>query len=328
MTDQKSKEGIFRNLFGNDVQEAQLDFKYLVTDSQPAMHRSALGLAILVLTLTFIGCKKDDDPVLIPNNTAPPDGTISTVTKETYVNRAYISLLGREPIDSERESALAILSKDNLSQSNREEFLDEILAKDNYEVRLYEIARTELLDALDTAEITTNIAIFEFLLTDSSNIAIWDALNYEIDRMEEMKTIPSELANGSLDVIGLHRKCVNNYFYDQLNMGTENFVVSMFQNFLLRYPTIAELDEGKLIVDGLGGLLFLEQGNSKDDFLDIFFDSSDYFEGQVRDLYLRYLFREPDTKEVIPLANAYQQNKDFGQLQKAILSLDEYIGIE
>ena len=32
-------------------------------------------------------------------------------------------------------------------------------------------------------------------------------------------------------------------------MGTENFVVAMFQHFLLRYPTDSELESAKDMVD-------------------------------------------------------------------------------
>ena len=110
-------------------------------------------------------------------------------------------------------------------------------------------------------------------------------------------------------------------------MGTENFVVSMFQNFLYRYPTAEELVQSKLIVDGFEGVVFLETGVVKDDFINIFFGCNNYFEGQVRDLYLKYLFREPTSVEMSDKASIYKNSLDYKALQKAILSMDEYAGI-
>ena len=107
-------------------------------------------------------------------------------------------------------------------------------------------------------------------------------------------------------------------------MGTENFVVATFQNFLFRYPTNVELDNAKTMVDGLPASLFLLSGNSKADFIDIFFDSDDYFEGQVISLYHKYLFRDPDTEEMYRLTTEYFQSHNYQDLQLSILTSDEY----
>ena len=132
---------------------------------------------------------------------------------------------------------------------------------------------------------------------------------------------------GTISVIGLQQRCAYNYFYDQINMGTENFVVSMFQNFLYRYPTDDELTQSKQIVDGFEGVVFLQTGHTKDDFLTIFFGCNNFFEGQVRDLYLRYLFREPTSVEMSDKASIYKNSLDYKALQKSILASNEYAGI-
>jgi hypothetical protein len=111
-------------------------------------------------------------------------------------------------------------------------------------------------------------------------------------------------------------------------MGTENFVRATYENFLFRYPTEYELEQAKTMVDGFNSILFLENGNSKDDFLDIFFDSDDYYESRARDLYNKYLFREPDSEEMVEGAILYKQSDDYKLLQKSILTMDEYVGID
>jgi hypothetical protein len=285
-------------------------------------------LIITVFLLVLQSCKKEEfRQVNISGNQAPPDSTISSLTKENYVNKVYISLLGRKPTSAEASSGLAILNKNSLSTANRNELVDEVIAKPGYNQRLYEIASLDLLESNDTAIITERIYVYLFLLTDSTYASIWDLLNFEISRLQPLKTIPADLNSGTLDVIGMHRRLVNNTFYDEINMGTENFVVSMFQHFMDRYPTSAELEEGTKIVDGLTGVLFFQTGNSKDNFMDIMFDTDNYFESQVRELYLRYLFREPTSKEMTDLAISYKSDKNYKSLQKTILSLDEYVGL-
>jgi len=282
----------------------------------------------LVLLIAVQACKKDPEIVVIPDNTAPPDNTIPAVLIETYVNKVYVSLVGREPVASELEAGVLLLRDDNLSEASRKDFIQTVQGKDQYTINLYELARNELLNALDTGQITENIAIFEFLLTDSTNLAFFDFLHFEIGRLQKMKSIPADLSDSSLDVTKLHQRCVDNYFYDQINMGTENFVVSTFQQFLLRYPTQTELDQGKRIVDGFEAILFFKSGKTKTDYYSIFFGSDDYYEGQVRDLFSRHLFREPTPSEISYFTQIYKEELDYLVLQQSILSLDEYVGLE
>lgn len=283
-------------------------------------------LLFLFLSLLIFSCKKDKE-INIDGNTAPPDGTIPNVVKENYVNKAYISILGRKPSATELSTGQSILSQHNLSMADRGQMLDDIFIKPGYNQRLYDISVSTLLNNLDTAQITQNILLFGLLLTDSNYMSVWPQLQIEKTKLELLKASVADLNSGTINIIGLHKRCSNNYFYDQLNMGTENFVVSMFQNFLYRYPTDEELLHGKNMVDGFEDVIFLQTGYDRDDFITIFFGANNYFEGQVRDLYLRYLFREPTSVEMSDKATDYKNTLDYKQLQKDILSEDEYIGL-
>lgn len=281
---------------------------------------------ILSVPVMLASCKKYEEEI-VPGNVPPPDQTISDITIENYINKTYIGVLGREPDSAEFSNAFNILRQNNVSQASRSQFLDLVLLQPEFDVHLYDLARTDLLNNQDTSEISFYIFLFGTLLQDSAYYIFWDVLQNEIDRLMEMQNIPADLAGNTINTVGLHRRCVNNYFYDQLNMGSLNFVVSVFQNLLFRYPSVNELDEGIKMVDGQSAVLFLQTGATKNDFLEIFFNSNDYFEGQVRDLYLRYLFREPTSSEMSVEGMQYKQDQDYIALQKRILSKDEYIGI-
>ena len=281
------------------------------------------ALAVLMLLAT---CKKTEE-VLIPGNVAPPDPTIENVVKENYINKLYINLLGRKPSEAEFNNGLVILNKNNLSNDNRIEIINSVLSDDEYYIRSYQIARDDLLQGADIAYFALWIEILENEITktgDSAQIATYYGY---IAKLELMLTIADDLKSGAIDVIGMHRRCVDNLVYDEINMGTENFVISMYQNFLFREPTDQVLRVASQMVNGIQSVVFLQVGDSKDDFIDIMLDSREYYEGQVRNLYLRYLFREPNTEEMAANASSYEANNDYAAIQRAVLSSDEYVGL-
>ncbi|HRH02843.1 MAG TPA: hypothetical protein PLN13_10905 [Bacteroidia bacterium] len=283
-------------------------------------------LFLLIGCMAFLSCKKTEE-VIIPNNTSPTDHTISELTKKNYINKVYISVLGREPSTAELNTDLAVLNSGNFSSNSRAVFLDAVLNKQGYSFRNWIIASNELLNATDTSEIRMYIAIYTSLLSNTSFQNLWPVIEIEIHKLQLMYNVPGALQADSLDIIGMHKRCVFNYFYDQINMGTSNFVTATFQNFLNRYPTDAELENAINMVDGFNASLFLETGNSKSDFITIFFNSDNYFEGQVRALFIRYLFRAPNSAEMTDLSLKYKADKNYKLLQKRILLLDEYVGI-
>lgn len=274
----------------------------------------------------FAACKKTEE-VIVPDNTAPPDTTVSDIVIQNYVNKSYISVLGRKPSDAEETDGIAILEGGNLSMDSREEFIDVVLSGAEYNEQLVKVASNDILNSFDTAAISQQIYIFELLIQDPQYAAVVDVLQYEIDRLKELRKSLDDLNDGTLTVSGMHRRLVNNNFYDQLNMGTENFVRATYEHFLFRYPTLAELEAAKQMVDGFNSIVLLQEGSSKDDFMDIFFSSDSYYEGQVRNLFLKYLFREPTSEEMSAYSNQYKYSQNYKLLQKTILTFDEYVGL-
>lgn len=281
-----------------------------------------------VATLAWVlpSCNKTED-IIIDDNVPPPDHTIDSSTIQIYVNKAYINILGREPLADEKSSAIAQLSGNNFSEANRKAFVQTLLAKPDYHRNQYNIARVEYLQNLDSTEIESQIYLYQLLLSQPQYAPFYDLLNSEIARMQLLKVTVNDLEAGTLDRKGMLKRCVNNFFYDQINMGSENFVVSTFQNFFFRYPTTSELATGKLMVDGGNAILFLETGKSKSDYINIFFNTDDYYEGQVRYIFKKYLFREPNSAEINYYAGVYKNNS-YSALQQEFFSLDEYAGLE
>jgi hypothetical protein len=286
------------------------------------------NLLLLSIVISFIAaCSKTED-VKITGNVPPPDHTIDSSTISIYVNKAYINLLGREPVGSERNEALTILRQNNFSLDNRKQFITTLFSRQEYIRNLYNVANNEYLRNLDSLEIEGQIFVFNNLLGMPQYAAFFDAVNFELNRLDTLKKTLSNVYGGTMDYRAMLSRMTNNYFYDQINMGSENFVVSTYQNFLFRYPSDGELLAGKIMVDGNTSTIFFKQGKSKYDYINIFFETDDYYEGQVRFIFKKYLFREPSSAEIYLYANLYKNTNDYKQLQKEVFSLDEYAGIQ
>ena len=282
-------------------------------------------LLFLFSILIISSCTKIED-VIVGDNTLPPDNTIENTTIETYINKLYISTIGREPIESEFTANFTTLREADVSQESREIVIDGILNKDEYTGNLFKLECEHLLLGLDTADINLNI----YVLTGLRDMAQGLELLYfedALERMLKLQEVLPGLGDGTISNMEMHKRMVNNNMYDEINMGTENFVISMFQSFMQRYPTTSELENGKLMVNDNNSSVFFIPGNGKEDFINIFIESDEYYTGQTNILFNRYLFRDPNSEESINYSLDYINSQDYKLLQRRILSTNEFIGL-
>lgn len=285
-----------------------------------------LLLFSLSALLLFGSCTKREERV-IPGNIAPPDNTIPNSLKVNFINKLYIGLLGREPENDEFEVAKYILDASNFSKASRANLVDIVLGNSIFYDREYEIMRGDLLNSTDTLQINDMIQTFQFLLASPAYMQQWPLIQVELDKLIILKNAPSDLKNGSISIKKMQEIGCNNFFFDNINMGSTNFVIATFQHLLLRNPTTFETEEGVKLVEGFSGTLFLNTGNSKTNYFSIFFNSPDYCEGQVKLLFTRFLFRLPKSEEAVYFTNLYIAEFDYKQLIKEILITDEYANI-
>lgn len=282
--------------------------------------------SVLLVIALFGSCKKSEIDLITPNE-PPPDNTIAAVTIENYITRAYILALGREPDSVESSHASNLLINNGLDSISRRIFVDSIFSDADYLPNLYHENKINLLNNVDTADFTNWTFIFQLFLSDTTYQPLWPFYQYEADRMIALQSAYNEFVTGVIKIDELQRRMCNNYLYDQINMGSANFVTSTFQNLINRNPTMAEHQAGISMVDGNNAVLFLQAGSSKNDYLDIFTHSNDYFEGQVIFLYLKYLLRPATTIEMSEGSNKYETTGDYTSVQKDILTTDEFIGL-
>ncbi len=280
-----------------------------------------------IFLILFASCSKKEE-VIEPNNIAPPDTTIENVVYEDYVNRCYILICGREPDSVELKSSLNILKTSKLNVNSRYQFLNTVFSKPEYLPHVYDKWRVELLNNLDTSEVTNYINIFNYYLNDSTYQYAWSVLQYERDRLQSLQTAATQFKNKQINVRELQVYMINNYFYDQINMGSTNFVLTSFQHFIGRNPTNDESNNGVSMVNGFTGLLFLKPGSTKNDYLDIFFSSNDYYEGTIIRFYNDYLFHKPTSLQMTVASQKCKSSNDFDKAQKDIMVTNEFVGIK
>lgn len=286
------------------------------------LFKNILFSALFIVVLT--GCTHYDE-VVINGNIPPPDHTIPNTVYDNYVTRTYILVLGREPSDAELTNNVVVLKSGLLNDSSRVVFLNTVFANPDYYYHLYEDNRSNLLRDNDSANIKNLIYVLNIGLMDTALSQAWPIYQYELNRLNQLDSAKTEFVNGIIDIKEVQRRMVNNYFYDQINMNSQNFVLAVFQQLVNRVPTQNELQGGVSMVDGNNASVLLQSGASKDDFLHIILTSDDYYEGQVLQLYNKFLLRTATSQEMTKATSIYRNTGDYVKVQIEILKSDDFV---
>jgi hypothetical protein len=305
------------------------------------MIRSILFL-FFVLTALF-SCKKEVitskteentqeyilDTIIVSGNIPPSDTGASQMLVDAFIQKTYITLLGRKANDAEFIVASSLVSPAQFSVSNRKLVIDLAMSNINeYRSKIYTQFSEQILQNTDSNDINVQIATMDFILSNSAMQEYWTYAQNEKNRLENLKNTYYQYTQAQTSLSNVHKTLINNGFYDEINMGTSNFVTSSFLHFLNRYPTNSELTESSLMVDGFSGVLFFETGYSKNDYVNIFFNSDHYYEGQVASAFYTYLRRNPSITELSKYTLSYQDTQDFEALIKELLSTNEFAGLQ
>ena len=291
----------------------------------------------LFVALFIFSCKKDSE--IISDNDAPYYGEIPTILLENYVNRMYIDLLGREPLDSEMINDVQYLRDSDVSLESRDSLLYKLQFdttfiegdssyKFAYFHRMYEMIKVRLIEGASNAYISQDLNNWwNGYVNDSLNNDILSAnkklLEYEI--LNSVLESELEYYNNVIEINEIHRRMIYNSVYDQINMNTFNFINAAFDNLLFRYPTQYEFDEVYLMIeDNTAQVVLGSSGNNKEAFTHIICNSREFYEGVITWAYGTLLARNPTSEETDLLMNTFYYDHDFQWLQRQIMKSDEY----
>lgn len=293
---------------------------------------------VLFLSLVVLAsCKKET--VTVPDNDAPYYDGIPTSLIQNYVNKAFIDLIGREPLQTEMDTEVTILKEANLSVDARNTLLlklqkngDYIPGDSSYSYayyhRIYELCKVRLMEGASNADIRKAINITKNGAFIDSLLGNWNSYQIKLAKMAKMQNvIDSEYwyHDDSIGISDMMGYMIDNAVYDDINMNSFNYINASFNDLFFRFPTQEEYDNAYLMVEfNQSGLLFQASGSSKSDYVGILSNSREFYEGMVRWAYITLLARDPSTIEVATLMDDFFVDHDLQKVQRLIMVSDEY----
>lgn len=203
------------------------------------------NIIYLMLMMVFIfSCKKDTviENIIIEDNIAPPYNEVITVQIQNYVSKIYIDFLGREPLDVELTAATSDLKSNHLGDASREQLLTNLTESEESCQRFYEIYQTSYLPGVTNDELDQTIYLLEVqrdLAIQNGNNALAQLYNIELNLMYALRNVRVNYQNGEITINEFMSRITRNQFYEEINMGAENYVLSCFDFFLKEHqPTL------------------------------------------------------------------------------------------
>jgi hypothetical protein len=305
------------------------------------LKKNSLVIVISILIAGFVSCKKETE--IVEGNQAPNYSGVSDVLIENYVNRVFIDLIGREPLDAEMENEVALLKEDTLSKEARERLIIKLQTdttfipgdssyKHAYFNQLYEGAKARILEGASDEEINEVLGpLFFSLQVDSLNgdFAAVEKKRHEINKLKRLLKSGTAYEKDSVDINGFYFSILNNAIYDQINMNTFNLIRASFDNLFFRYPSETEFTIGyDMVENSISGVLFGKPGQNKDDYIKILTQSNEFYEGLVVFSFRTLLARDPNAAESNKLLLELANDKDYHKLIRTIMMTDEYAHFE
>jgi hypothetical protein len=276
------------------------------------------------------GCNKElVEDYVVYGNTPPPYDGVSSAALNVFASRVYIDLWGRGPTIEERETFVNAWRDAAGNAEAEDSVLAVMQGTSEYFKNATQLTRTKFLGGTDSLAIEDNINIYAnqialSLLAGDSAMALFLEAPYEA--LLGLRNAKQDLQNGTIGwgpFLALH---IDNTLYMEINMGSENFALATFEHLLLRAPTLYEKDQSVRMIDGFPAFLFLEDGNSRADFVRLMTSGPAFAEGLVLDAFTTFLGRLPNADELASGLNAVGDAADVQALQRYILQTTDYAG--
>lgn len=283
---------------------------------------SRICTSLILLSLLLASCARDN---IVPVDNLPADSTITQIELENYINKTHIALLNRKPTQAELTQSLQQLDVDRYNRSIRDTYVLGIQDLDRSKWAIWQFLSDRILDGIDTTQVRESADIFQYRVDNSGTQNEKDYWQWLLDRTNNNLVALEGWYNQDSTYNSLVGWMVRMPIYDEINMGTENFVVSIYQHFYHRYPTDHELTQASKMVDRQWGLLYGINGNSKADFLNIFLNQGEFQQGLIINAFESYLNRIPTTIESDKHHHHLNNGWDYLKLQRYLLTSSEFI---
>jgi hypothetical protein len=287
--------------------------------------------------IALVSCSKG--LVVIDGNVPFSTVSISDIKIENYVNRLYIDLIGREPIDDELIAQVDRLKTGSLSREVRDSIIVKLMTdttfranefsyKTAYIQNLYNLAKVRCIEGAPDSEIERQIGILRNSALQDSLEGEWDLFyrkKDQIRRNENALASRQALYDGLIVYHQLYGFMIDNSVYDEININTFNFIRATFDQLIWRLPTLQEFDRSfNMIQANQTDELFGVLGSNKYDYVRILTESQEMQEGLIIWCYQVMLSRSPSAGEIATLLPTYLATKNIDWVIAQILVTDEY----
>jgi hypothetical protein len=266
---------------------------------------------------------------VVNNNKIPPYKGVTLIQVQTYVNRLYIDLIGRIPLQQEMDANVKLIQSSPFSDSVRQIIINGLINKPDYYKRFFQLSSARMLNATDSGGISQEMQLLDNQITNYTKLGDKfnaDVILIEVQKLADLQNAYPDYQKGTINISTFMARILNNYFYDQVNMGTFNFMKGTFENLLHRSPTLSEQKNSENMINGTAAFLFLMDGSTKGDFINIITSSRDFYEGQVVEAFTRYLVRSPSSAELSTYTALIMPKMDLKPMITKILATKEYAG--
>lgn len=293
---------------------------------------------LLIFLILIASCSKKEEKV-VRGNEPGNYNDVPTVKVENYINRIYIDLLGREPLNTEKIRDVAFLRNGNLNYASRKKLITRLMTdsiyvpgdssyKKAYYQRLYDLSKARLLEGAEDGEFLQEIGNAQFALISArlggDSIGVYSAM-VVIDRCKNVLRSGRAYRMGLITINDMYACMLDNPVYDVINMNTLNFVNASFDDLFFRFPVKDEFGIAYDIIEsGKGGSLFGSYAGNKPEYCQMLVRSREFHEGMVKWCYLTLIGREPNTQETYNMMLDYYPTKNLQKVQTLILMTDEY----
>lgn len=265
---------------------------------------------------------------VVDSNQVPHYQGVTTIQIENYVNRAYIDFLGREPSQNERQTAVDALKAGGLSAAARRNMVQQLQTQPEYYAQFGKIYMNALMGGLDSLRVQDEVDFLQFLVdnyTMAGQMQLAQLTAYEKLKLERANSALYEYRTGQISINAYFARLIHNYIYDQINMGSENFVVACFEGLFHRLPTLQEKTAGVTMTNGFPAQLLLRDGTTKGDFVQIVTQVDAFYEGLSVYIYRQLLARSPSSVEMGAATTALKNDsKTYKDVQADVAASDEY----
>lgn len=282
--------------------------------------RKELTQLIFMIGISALCLECSKNTIIVSENTPPSINNVPSIKIENYVNRIFIDLIGREPLDQEMDEAVEALRTNELSIESRLTLIEQL---QNSEIKIEgdtSYKRAYFRQLYIKAKI--------HLLEGAADATIRGFSGDEGEAAARLKAVVEgrqELEEGIITINELFGRMVHNAVYDQINMNSFNFVNATFDNLFWRFPTNEEFRAGFDMVDSnTPATLLGKSGQSKADYVHILSNSREIFEGLIIWVYQQLLARRPTTEETATLLLDFIDSKDIRKVEQAVMITNEY----